>query len=168
MRDQARVLFDSAQMMAAIDARSIASEERSLLFSLEGISVDLVIYPSEGGLFVMHGQVIDAEVECPIADATVSLGDPDNAVELTITEIDLLKLRHQLLIGDAPSFAHQFPQRGTGQGQGVERLPQFGHFAAKVANVALGLRARAVDVADLHLLIDIPEHDSPRMNQLGC
>ena len=81
MRDQARVLFDSAQMMAAIDARSIASEERSLLFSLEGISVDLVIYPSEGGLFVMHGQVIDAEVECPIADATVSLGDPDTAVE---------------------------------------------------------------------------------------
>ena len=81
MREHARVLFDSAQMVAAVDARSLMTEERSLLFSLGGISVDLVIYPGASGLFVMHGQVIDAEVECPIADATVSLGDPETAVQ---------------------------------------------------------------------------------------
>lgn len=81
MRQVARILFDSAQMTAAVDARSIQCEERSLLFASGALSVDMVIYASEDGLFVVHGQVIDAEVECPLSGATVRIDGAEDAVE---------------------------------------------------------------------------------------
>ena len=73
MRQTARVLFDSAQMRAAVDARSLPHGERSLLFSSGHLSVDMVIYAGETGLFVVHGQVIDGEIECPLSGATVRM-----------------------------------------------------------------------------------------------
>jgi hypothetical protein len=59
----ARLLFDSARVHAVVDARALAGGERSLLFSCGALSVDMVAYPIDGGLHVVHGQVIDTDLE---------------------------------------------------------------------------------------------------------
>lgn len=81
MSQDARVLFDSAQMSAAIDARAITCDERSLLFAAGSLSVDMVVYAGESGLYVIHGQVIDSEIECPISGATVRFTHAEESVE---------------------------------------------------------------------------------------
>jgi hypothetical protein len=81
MSQEARVLFDSAQMGAAIGARAITRDERSLLFASGPLSVDMVVYAGESGLYVIHGQVIDAEIECALSGARVCFAHAGESVE---------------------------------------------------------------------------------------
>lgn len=79
----ARLLFDSAVAGALPGMRGLVSEERSLLYQGETLTVDLVAFSASGGLHLVYGQVIDHRLESPVADAVVAW---DDALETTRTD----------------------------------------------------------------------------------
>ena len=77
----ATLVFDSMRAGALVDARSIASAERSLLFTTDELTIDVVICTANDGLNVLHGQVIDTRTETPIEGAWVHLDPEQDPVE---------------------------------------------------------------------------------------
>lgn len=71
---RAKLLFDSARAGAAIGLRALGACERSLLYAAGDVAVDMVVFESARGVHVVHGQLVDARTERPVADAEVRLG----------------------------------------------------------------------------------------------
>jgi hypothetical protein len=67
-------VFDSARVGALVGTRGPWSAERSLLFTAGSHAVDVVVFPSAGGLHVLHGQVIDSAREQGLCGARVRIG----------------------------------------------------------------------------------------------
>ncbi len=76
----AKLLFDSESQASLEGLRALGGSERSLLFSAEGFSLDMVVFES-AGLHVMHGQLISTNDERGVAGATVRVGETGEAVE---------------------------------------------------------------------------------------
>lgn len=81
MAVHARLLFDSEQTSGMMGVRSLATADRSLLFSAGPLAVDLVMYGRAGEMLVVHGQLVSRDCELPIAGASVRLGATGEAVE---------------------------------------------------------------------------------------
>lgn len=77
----AKLLFDTATTGALVGTRSLGQAERSLLFSADPFALDMVVFDAGGGVQVLHGQLLDAKAERPVAGARVVLGDQGESVE---------------------------------------------------------------------------------------
>ncbi len=77
----AKLVFDSARAGRLLGSRAVAGEERSLVFAVEGLSIDLVAFDPGGDLQVIHGQIVDTRGEDRGVKARVRLGDHGDVVE---------------------------------------------------------------------------------------
>jgi len=76
----AQLVFDSASAGHLLGARAaLAGDERSLVFSVGDVSIDLVAFEPGGGLQMIHGQIVDAHDRG--VEARVRLGDHGDVVE---------------------------------------------------------------------------------------
>ena len=81
IREQGRLIFDSAQAEYTVGSRAGVTSDRSLSFRSENLSVDLVICADASPLRVMHGQVVHEMGDRPVTLASVRLGDEGEAVQ---------------------------------------------------------------------------------------
>ena len=114
----AKLLFDSAAQSSLPGMRAIAGGERSMLFGVDGLTLDMMVFES-AGLSVVHGQLVSTADECGIPNAKVQLGEDGAIVEtdhfgqFSLSTMDALDAQVLTAMTDELELACPLPTKGA-------------------------------------------------------